>query len=540
MLKYSNRWLWVGLPALWLLLYNQSFWRALYLAIEPAQPQQWLFMLSLTLVFFLLLVMLVALLTWPYLAKAVLSVLGIGAALVAYFMHAYGITLDSSMVQNIAETDWSEAQGLVNPKLLSYLFGLGIMPAWLLYRSQLRYQSLVRECFARIGLILVSLVAIVALVMPFSADYASFFRNHKAVRQQANPLSLLYAGGKYLSLKAQASRSLERVGQDARLGVRAQQQTKPSLLVLVVGETARAENFGLNGYSRNTTPLLSQQQLFYYSNVFSCGTSTAVSVPCMFSGLGRAEYQQDEVLWRENLLDVVQHAGISVLWRDNNSGCKGVCQRVAVEDLSQTKSADCDQGECYDQVLLSGLSTKLTGKSQLIVLHQQGSHGPEYFRRYPADQTYYSPVCASNQLQDCSREQVVNAYDNSIRYTDRFLNQTIDWLKSQSGHYNTSLIYVSDHGESLGEQGLYLHGMPYSLAPDTQKHVPFIAWFSESMLAENALNPDCLKSQRAQPFSHDHLFHTVLGLLDVQTQALVPALDMFTGCRAVQTKIATQ
>lgn len=302
----------------------------------------------------------------------------------------------------------------------------------------------------------------------------------------------------------------------------------------MVGEAARADHFGINGYERDTTPLIAQQDIINFSNVTSCGTETTVSVPCMFSGLGRSHYSDSKAKSQEGLLDVINHAGISVLWRDNNSSCKGTCNRVAYEEMQHLQVPElCNGSECFDEILLHQLNEKvaLTAGSKVIVLHQKGSHGPDYFERYPHDKEFFSPVCKTNQLQHCTKPEVVNAFDNAIRYTDYFLNKTIEWLKTKNDQYNTSLIYLSDHGESLGENSLYLHGMPFSIAPKEQKHVPFFMWLSANYVVANDIDNSCLRGMSANSYSHDNLFHTALGMLNLQTGVYKAELDMVEPCR---------
>jgi lipid A ethanolaminephosphotransferase len=350
-------------------------------------------------------------------------------------------------------------------------------------------------------------------------DYASFFRNHKEIRQMANPLNFIYAGLSYATTNDRII-EVKPIENDAAISASGKAIEKPTLFILVVGETARADHFGINGYERNTTPLIAQQNIINFPQVISCGTETAVSVPCMFSNLGRSGYSDSKAKSQEGLLDVISHAGISVLWRDNNSSCKGACNRVNYEEMQHLQVPElCTGRECFDEILLHQLDEQVASAagSKVIVLHQKGSHGPDYFKRYPQSNEFYAPVCKSNQLQNCTKAEVVNAYDNTIRYTDYFLNKTIEWLKSKGDYYNTSLIYLSDHGESLGENNLYLHGMPYSIAPKEQKQVPFFMWLSAGYSAANHIDSDCMRDLSVNPYSHDNLFHTVLGMLNLQT-----------------------
>jgi lipid A ethanolaminephosphotransferase len=309
---------------------------------------------------------------------------------------------------------------------------------------------------------------------------------------------------------------------------------KKTITILVLGETARAENFSLNGYYRDTNPLLSKQDIISFSNFYACGTSTAVSLPCMFSHLGRAKYSESKARESENLLDVLAHAGVRVWWRDNNSGCKGVCDRIETENMAKLKHKDfCGDSGCYDEILLQGLQEYADNleSDAFIVLHLKGSHGPAFYRRYPEPFKKFTPVCESSQLDKCPRQDIVNAYDNSILYTDYILSRVIDFLKTNSDTFYTSMIYVSDHGESLGENNIYLHGLPYLIAPDAQKHIPFILWFSKGFEESYGIDRAHLESISASRHSHDDLFDSVLGLLDIRTKEYDPRQDIFAGAK---------
>ncbi len=329
------------------------------------------------------------------------------------------------------------------------------------------------------------------------------------------------------------------MGQDARLGASYQTTANPPLLILVLGETGRRGNFSLNGYSRPTNPLLEKQNVVSQHAAVSCGTNTAASVPCMFSALGKDAFEARKNNY-ENLLDVLQRAGLTVLWLDNQTGCKGVCDRVPnASTLGLKEPALCNSGECFDEIMLHQLDQRLQtldstrrSKGTVIVMHQMGSHGPAYYKRSPAAFKRFLPECGSNNLQDCSQQELLNAYDNTIVYTDHFLNSTIEWLKAQESWATPAMVYVADHGESLGENNLYLHGLPYAIAPDVQKQVPWITWLSGSYETRRGVAANCLKKQLDAPLTHDNYFHSVLGLLDVKTSIYRPALDLYAGCTA--------
>jgi lipid A ethanolaminephosphotransferase len=512
---------------------NVAFFGAVVDLLAPLSFRGMLFIANLSLVLWLFTATIISMIVVPYIARPILIVILIAAAAVAYFMNAYGVVIHRLMIQNVMETDTKEAQGLINFSLFIYVVLLGVLPSILLLKVNIMYSDFKRESWRRAKFILLAFAACIGLILSMSMDYASFFRNHKEVRQMANPLNFIYAGISYATA-SNATVEVLPIENDAVISPAGVKQAKPTLFVLVVGETARADHFGINGYERDTTPLLAKQNIINFPKVTSCGTETAVSVPCMFSALERKNYSDSKAKSQEGLLDVIHHAGIDVLWRDNNSSCKGTCNRVAYEEIQHlTVAGLCNERECFDEILLHNLDDKVfpVVGSKVIVLHPKGSHGPDYYNRYPADKVFFTPECKSNQLQNCSNAEVVNAFDNTIRYADYFLNSTIEWLKQKDSEYNTALIYLSDHGESLGENHLYLHGMPYSIAPDAQKQVPFFMWMSPSYESENGLDISCLKEVTANAYSHDNLFHTVLGMLNVQTSVYAADLDIVRPCK---------
>jgi lipid A ethanolaminephosphotransferase len=392
-------------------------------------------------------------------------------------------------------------------------------------------QSLRNTAAALLGITLFA-----ALLLLSFQPLASTMRNHKELRYLMNPFNTLYAVGQTAFGGKRASHDLAALGLDAHV-TPPPPGAKPRLLLLVLGETGRSGNFGINGYDRDTTPELARAGAATFRDAWSCGTSTAASVPCMFSNLGRQGFagrQRDS----ENLLDVLQHAGLAVLWIDNQAGgCKGVCARIPTVDTSGAKDPRfCASGECHDEILLARLDERIAALPEakrrlgvVVVMHQMGSHGPAYSERTPAAYKRFLPECTSSHLPDCSAEQLRNAYDNTIAYTDHVLGSAIGWLKTRSD-YDGALLYVADHGESLGENNIYLHGLPYALAPDVQKHVPWITWLSPSFQQRTGVTLSCLRRQADTRLSHDNLFHSVLGLMQVGTSAYRLALDAYAGC----------
>jgi lipid A ethanolaminephosphotransferase len=309
---------------------------------------------------------------------------------------------------------------------------------------------------------------------------------------------------------------------------------KARLLVLVLGETARARNHGLNGYARDTTPRMRAAGGYYFPDTEACGTATTISVPCIFSGFSSADFSLMKGREAETLIDVVKRARARVIWLDNDSGCKDVCAAADYHDLTGSRDPRfCPEpADCRDEILLDGLQARIRAdlRDTLIVLHIKGSHGPAYYRRYPPAFEKFTPVCRTSDLAGCTVESIVNAYDNSILYTDHIIGEVIEILRRQSDRYATALLYVSDHGESLGEGGLFLHGLPKSIAPSEQTRVPMYAWVSPQFVKLEDWDEACMRRQTAVPRSHDNVYATVLGFLEVESVEYKPALDLFDPC----------
>lgn len=496
------------LAALFIMLTgNLSLFKRL-LEIYPITLGNLPFLLSLTVFFTLATMLFFLLISYGRATRWVLAFFLIASSQAAYYMDQYSVVIDTVMLDNIAQTDLREAAGLFNMNLVIRTCLLGLIPAWLALRYKPVIHSFKAELKSRVLLLLVLIIALFAVVAPFTAGYASFIREHKMTRMFANPIYFTYSGILYAAQKFKSTKviALKRTATDT---VEIGKKYKNELIILVVGETARADRFSLNGYTKETNPELSKQDVISMTNVSSCGTSTGESVPCMFSNMTRKHFDREEALHIENALDVLYEHGVQILWRDNNSDSKGVAVRMQYEDFkSPTLNPVCDE-ECRDIGMLSGLDKFIASKGSkdiLIVLHQMGNHGPEYYRRYPKEFEKFTPTCKNSDLKNCTPQEINNAYDNAILYTDFFLSKVIEFLKKYDGQYETAMLYVSDHGESLGEHGMYLHAAPYILAPKEQTHIPAIVWMGQRF----DYKIDQLKPYRDYPLSHDDLFCMLL------------------------------
>ncbi|MGD9871746.1 MAG: phosphoethanolamine transferase [Thauera sp.] len=538
--ELSTEALLLGIGLYFTLACNTPFWRAL-LASRGGEDGGLLYVLAIGVALSALNVLLLAPLLNRWTTKPLLGGLILVAAVSSYYAGHFGVYFDPSMLRNVLRTDVAEARELLTPGFLLQVAALALPPLFVLQRVRLRRRPLKRALAIRGAAIVLALVAATGALGSVFKDFSAQMRNHKELRYLITPAAPLWSLARVLSRDAQAA-NLPRqpIGTDARLGASWAAAKKPVLFVIVVGETARAANWSLNreaGQSpiHDTTPELARRTVINFPDVTSCGTNTEVSVPCMFSLQGRRNYDEDAIRGSESLLDVLRHAGLRVVWNDNQSGCKGVCAGVeSMRPDPATLPQLCDGERCLDEALLESSRSLLhdAGGNLVLVLHQLGNHGPAYFRRYPDAFRRFTPTCDDEDLSKCSREQISNSYDNALLYTDHVLARSIDLLQVLAPRYDTALLYVSDHGESLGENGLYLHGLPYSIAPAEQTRVPMVMWISSGFAARNRLDPACLRTQADKPAAHDNLFHTVLGLLDVRTSVRDDTLDLTAVCRS--------
>ena len=534
-----------ALAGLWIAtLANWPLWRSLRALPEMDSTRGMVFMLGFGLMVATLTMLLLVFAAWRHTIKPAIVLFVVSAALGAHFMGSYGVVIDPTMMTNVLQTNPRETLDLMSPRLLLSVLVLAGLPVLWLWRVPVQGIGVFAQLGRNVLALVVTVLVFVALVLALFADLSATMRNHKSLRYLINPVNSFYALGVLgFQAKARPGGPPQAIGSDVHVLARAA-GAKPPLLVLVVGETARADHFSLNGYAVATNPELARLDVVSFRDVTSCGTNTAASLPCMFSHLGRVGYDARE-RDHENLLDLVQRAGMAVLWLDNQAGCKGLCERVpnafahdAVPGAPPLPTALCSDGDCLDEALLHGLDQRLAAlpadqraRGVLLVLHQMGSHGPAYFKRSPPERKPFAPECNTNVLQQCDRQSLVNAYDNSIAYTDHVLALSVAWAQRQGATHDPALLYVSDHGESLGENNLYLHGLPYAVAPREQTHVPMVVWFAPQTVANATLDVGCVQRGRDAALSHDHLFHSVLGLLGLRASEYRADLDAFAACR---------
>lgn len=519
------------------LLLNLAFYRQVFTLLPVNSLHNWLVFLSMPVVAFSVMNILTTLASFLKLDRLVISLFILLSASAQYFIWTFGVVIDRAMITNILDTTPAESFALMSGKMVLTLGLSGVLMvafAWWIKISKAK--TVWRSIAVRLLNILVSALLIVLVAALFYKDYASVFRNNKELVKSLSPSNSIIAINSWYAHNKMDNLPLVKIGEDAVQKPEMHSGPRKNLTILVLGETSRAQNFSLGGYQRETNPRLKQDDVIYFANTTSCGTATAVSVPCMFSNMPRAHYDEELAHHQEGVLDILQRAGIRVLWNDNDGGCKGACDRVPhqnVTDLNLT--GQCIEGECYDEVLFHNLESYIDNLQQdgIIVLHTIGSHGPTYYNRYPAEFRKFAPTCDTNEIQSCSQQQLTNTYDNTILYIDYVVDKAIKLLQSKQDKFTTSLVYLSDHGESLGEDGVYLHGLPWSIAPETQKHVPMLLWLSQDYQQRYGVSSQCLQQRaKTDPYSQDNLFSTLLGLLGVDTHEYQATDDILTPCRS--------
>lgn len=512
---------------------NGPFWQGALEGRDPITPETWGFAAATAAILVAVHFVLVAMVGARRVLRPLLALVLIGSAAAGYYAIHYGTVIDPTMIHNVLATDAREARELLTLDMVAHTLLLGGLPAAALLLVRVRPRPWARALAIRAGAIALALAVGLGALMAVFQDFASTMRNQRALRYSITPANVVWSLAA-VGVGTVGVRIAEREPPDpAERLVR--EGRRPTLLLIVVGETARAANWQLNGYTRPTTPQLAARgDLVNFTRATACGTATEVSLPCMFSPYGRADYDERRIRITDSLLHVLAQSGLQVLWRDNQSGCKGVCAGLPQTDLSRASVPGlCAEDRCLDEILLHGLDQVVADArgDLVVVLHQLGNHGPAYFRRYPPESRRWTPACERRELRDCIHEEIVNAYDNAIHYTDHVLARTIAFLEARRDRYDVALTYLSDHGESIGERGLYLHGVPYPIAPREQLEIPMFWWIPEDSARGLRVDLGCLRARSARPSGHDNLYHSVIGLLEVRTPRYRGARDLFAGCR---------
>jgi lipid A ethanolaminephosphotransferase len=436
-----------------------------------------------------------------YLGKFLTIVFFLASTVAVYFVNTYSVIIDDTMVGNVINTNVEESSSFFSFKLVLYVLFLGVLPSVVIFKAKIG-KTPIRKSLITLGL---TLLFIVSMIFANASNWLWIDKHAKQLGGLAMPwsytvnLSRYYIKQHRKNKKAILLPNANIVNQDK------------SVVVLVIGESARQQNFSLYGYERNTNPLLSKTENLHHFKAQSCATYTMAGLKCIL------EHANTNDLY-EILPNYLFRNDVDVVWRTTNWGEPP----IHIEDYERKEDLkkDCLGGGCdYDEVLLAGLKERISASKKnkvLIILHTSTSHGPSYSKKYPPQFEVFKPVCNSVELSKCSQQELINAYDNTIVYTDYILHQVIEDLKGLKD-YKSAMFFVSDHGESLGEKNLYMHGIPMSIAPKEQYEIPFIVWFSDGDKA--------LKSNSS--LTQNHVFHSVLNFLDIQSPIYNEQMNIF-------------
>lgn len=423
-------------------------------------------------------------------------------SIAVYFVNTYSVIIDESMIGNILNTNFEESSSFFSLKLIVYLILLGVIPSIYIIKAKIINVTL-KRFFINISL---ALLFILGLVIANANNILWIDKNSKTLGGLAMPwsytvnISLFY-------IHEYKKNEKEIILPDATI-----RDNEKSVVVLVIGESARSQNFSLYGYEKNTNPLLSKIPNLFHFNANSSATYTTAGVKSIL------EHTDTNDLY-EILPNYLYRNDVEVIWRTSNWGEPPIhIKNYQKRDALKTNCTG--EGCNYDEVLLTGLKEQILASTKnkiLIVLHTSTSHGPTYSKKYPAQFETFKPVCNSVELGNCSTTELINAYDNTIVYTDYILSNVIEDLK-QLKEFKSTMIFVSDHGESLGEKNLYMHGLPMSIAPKEQYEIPFIVWLSDN--SSKQLKPNKLLSQ-------NHVFHSVLNFLNIESPVYKEDMNIY-------------
>ncbi|HAY3549974.1 phosphoethanolamine--lipid A transferase EptA [Elizabethkingia meningoseptica] len=433
--------------------------------------------------------------------KVLLVLFFIINSIAVYFINTYSVIIDESMIGNILNTNYEESSSFFSFKLILYLLLLGILPGIYIIKAKIIKEK-PKKFFITSSL---TLLFMIILAFANASNWLWIDKNSKTLGGLAMPWS--YSVNISLFYIHQSKKNEKEI----LLPKATIKDNQKSVMILVIGESARSQNFSLYGYGKNTNPLLSKIPNLHSYKATSCATYTTAGVKCIL------EHKNTDDLY-EILPNYLYRNNVDVIWKTTNWGEPPV--HIKNYQNKETLESRCKGENCqYDEVLLNGLKEEILASKKdkiLIVLHTSTSHGPTYSKKYPPKFEVFKPVCNSVELGKCSKEELINAYDNTIVYTDYILSSIIEDLKELKG-YNSAMLYVSDHGESLGEKNLYMHGVPISIAPKEQYEIPFIVWTSDG---SKQLKPNNTLSQ-------NHVFHSVLNFLGVQSPAYDEKMNIF-------------
>lgn len=448
-----------------------------------------------------------------------------------YYIKRYGIFVNKAMIANLIHTTKNEFSEFVTLEVILYIFAFGFLPAYFFQKYFVPKQESYLRFLKKIGIFVVC----VLIFSGFNSKVFIFLRQHHNTRVPL-PANYIISLIDYTRNELRKNSPFEKrinISENSKILTATK---KPNIFVLIVGESARWDRFSLNGYQKETNPLLSKQQnIINFTQTHSCNTFTRGSLPCMFSHMPQKTFLKTKQKYN-GLLNIIDAVGYQILHLSNSGignlyGALEGVNRTSVMTRNLKDERFCEYEDCFDEIMVHGgyidkFISEKNGQNIFIVLHQLGSHGPAYYKRYPRKFAKFQPECTKINLSDCNKEDLSNAYNNTILYTDYIISSTIDKIKKYNNDYNVGLFYVSDHGQSLGEKHMYLHSAPIFIAPEAQTHVPMMIYLSDDFIQQHNIDIKTMHQKTHQYTSHDNMFHTILGLLNIENSYYQKDLDL--------------
>ena len=437
--------------------------------------------------------------------RVLLAILSVINAVAVYFVFTYHVIIDATAIENVFNTRYSEASGFFSWSLWLFILAAGVLPA-VFCLLQPVVMGKAKKMAAYCGASLAVILAVLAL----NVHQTLWISQHDTeLGGLLQPWSYLVNTCRVISF------SHDEQAEEIKLPDGRIADSEKAVVVLVIGESARKANFQLYGYRRDTNPLLSRQEGLKVYQATSCATYTTAGSKAIL------EPKNTDELY-ELLPNYAFRTGADVSWRTSNWGEPPIHIEEYLTD-SELSLRYPDEDHHYDGILFHGLRERIVSSDKnkvLIVLHTSTSHGPQYADKYPKEFEVYKPVAKNVEEGEKNVAMLVNAYDNTIRYTDYLLSNLIDTLRSMDD-WHSAMIFISDHGESLGENKVFMHGLPMKIAPRVQYEIPFLVWTSKDF---RRYKPD---SQLPAVLEQHYVFHSVLNLLSIQSPAYDEAFDVF-------------
>ena len=494
-----------------LLLYNIPFFRFVSENTNETTGGKIFLLASLVVIMLALNFMLTYLLVFltRIVGRILLAILSIINATAVYFIITYNVMIDATTIENVFNTRYSEASGFFSGSLWLFILAVGILPAlWCLL------QPVVIGKARKMGIYCSCSLAVVLIVALLNINQTLWISQHDTeLGGLLQPWSYIVNTGRVISF------SQDEQAEEIKLPDGKITDNEKAVVVLVIGESARKANFQLYGYKRNTNPLLSKQEDLKVYEATSCATYTTAGTKAILE-------PKDSGDLYELLPNYAFRTGVDVSWRTSNWGEPPIHidEYITNDDLGAQYP---DENICYDGILLKGLRERIESSPKnkvLIILHTSTSHGPKYAEKYPKEFEVFKPVAKNVEEGEKNVGMLVNAYDNSILYTDYLLDSLINTLRTMED-WKSAMIFISDHGESLGENKMFMHGLPMRLAPKVQYEIPFLVWTSEHFRDYKT------KDELPEVLEQHYIFHSVLNLLSIDSPAYNKDYDIFNAVR---------